>query len=126
MRLIHCLLILLTTFLSPNYSAEPVPDSNRVVTRIEVTVIRDRKYFTETYTDSNQLEAILTYLRVTEPTVTTEFEPDSFRADCYTFTLFYSDGNQTVYRQIYHDYLQKNDGHWQRISPKAGLLFPSL
>lgn len=126
MRLIHFFLILVTSFLSPNHIAAPAPDTNRVVTQIEVTAIHNGQISTATYTDSGQLESILTYLRLTEPTFTTEFEPDSFRADSYTFTLRYSDGSHTTYRQIYHDYLQKDSGRWQKISPKAGLLFPSL
>jgi len=126
MRLIHFLLVLLTSFLSPNHITAPAADTNRVVTQIEVTVIRNGETSTAAYTDSEQMEAILTYLRMTEPTFTAELAPDSFRADSYTFTLFFSDGSHTVYRQIYHDYLQKNDEHWRRISPKAGLLFPSL
>ena len=126
MRLIHFLLIFLTSFLSPNYIAAPMPVTNRVVTRIDVTVIQDNHTSTTTYSDNQQMESILTYLRMTQPTAAMQFEPDSFRSDSYTFTVYFSDGSQNIYRQIYHDFLQKNAGRWQRIDPKADLLFPPL
>ena len=126
MRWIHFLMILLTSFLSPGHTAQPVPEGNRVVTQIEVIAVHNGQSASAVYTDSAQIESILTYLRVTDPSGTTQFEPDSFRADCYTFVIYFSDGSQNIYRQIYHDYLQKNDGRWQRIGPKADLLFPPL
>ena len=126
MEWIRFLLILLTAFLSPNSVSTATPAANRVVTQIDVTVMQDNHATTITYTDDRQMESILTYLRVTEPIATTQFEPDSFRSDSYTFTVYFSDGSQNVYRQIYHDYLQKNDGRWQRIHPKVDLHFPPL
>ena len=126
MRFIHYLLILLAAFLSPNYTSAPIQHTNRVVTRIDVTVIQDNHSSTTTYSDNQQMESILTYLRMTQPTATMQFEPESFRSDTYTFTVYFSDGSQNIYRQIYHDYLQKNTGRWQRIDSKADLLFPPL
>ena len=126
MRLIQYLLILLTAFLGPSHNAAPVPETNRVVTQIEVTVIRNGKTTNTVYSDDSQMEAILTYLRMTQPTAAIQMDPDSFRSDSYTFTVQFSDGSQNIYRQIYHDLLQKNTGRWQRIDPKADLLFPPL
>ena len=123
---IHFLLITLTAFLSPNSTATVTADTNRVVTQIDIPVMQDNPVTTTTYTDDRQMESILTYLRVTDPTAARQFEPDSFRSVSYTFTVHFSDGSQNIYRQIYHDYLQKNDGRWQRIGPKADLLFPPL
>ena len=126
MRLIQYLLILLASFLSPSNGATPAPEAYRVVTQIEVTAVHNGQSATTVYTENRQMEAILTYLRMTQPTGAMEFEPDSFRSDSYTFTVYFSDGSQTVYQQIYHDFLQKDTGRWQRIDPKAGLLFPPL
>ena len=127
MRLIHFLLVLLTSFLGPGSAAEPTQtDTNRVVTQIQVTTVHDGQSIAKTYTGNDELESILTYLRLTAPTAKIEYEPDSFRSDSYTFILFYSDGNHTTYRQIYHDYLQKDSGPWQRIDAKAGLHFPPI
>ena len=126
MRLIRFLMILLVSFLSPNYTAQPVPQTNRVVTQIEVQRIHDGQTTVSSYSDPEHMESILTYLRLTEPYVTVLYEPDSFRSDSYTFYVNFSDGTQNVYRQIYRDYLQKNGGRWQRISDKADLHFPVL
>ena len=123
---VRFLLILLTAFLSPNSVSTTTPAVNRVVTQIDITVITDDHAQTTTYTDDRQMESILTYLRLTEPMATRQFEPDSFRSSSYTFTIYFSDGTQSVYRQIYHDYLQKNGGRWQRIAARAGLHFPPL
>ena len=126
MRLIHYLLILLASFLSPSHGAAPAPETNRVVTQIEVTVFQNDQTTSQIYTESGQMEAILTYLRMTQPTTVVQIEPDTFRSDSYTFTVHFSDGSQNIYHQIYHDFLQKNAGRWRRIDPKADLLFPPL
>jgi hypothetical protein len=126
MRLIHWLVILLASFLSPSQQEVPPADTYRVVTAIQVSVLRDGKLNTFGITDSEQMEKVLTYLRLTDPTPTAQVEPESFRSECYTFTVFFSDGSSNRYQQIYHDYLKKNDARWQRIDPKAFLLFPSL
>ena len=126
MRLVHWLVILLASFLSPSQQNIPPVDTYRVVTSIQVSVVRDGKLHTTGITDTEQMETVLTYLRVTDPIPTTQVEPDSFRSECYTFTVFFSDGSSNCYTQIYHDYLKKNDARWQRIDPKAFLLFPAL
>ena len=126
MRLVHWLVILLVSFLSPNHQNVPQVDTYRVVTSIQVSVVRDGKLHTTAITDTEQMEMVLTYLRVTDPTPTAQVEPDSFRSECYTFTVLFSDGSCNCYQQIYHDYLKKNDARWQRIDPKAFLLFPAL
>lgn len=126
MRLVYWLVILLASFLSPNHQNVPQVDAYRVVTSIQVSVVRDGKLHTTAITDTEQMEMVLTYLRVTDPIPTAQVEPDSFRSECYTFTVFFSDGSSNCYRQIYHDYLKKNDARWQRIDPKAFLLFPAL
>ena len=127
MRFIRFLLILLSSFLSAGYSADPPPAAPvNVVTEIRVSVVHEGEVSQVSYTDSQTMKAILTYLRVLDPRGKFEFDPDTFRSDTYEFTLCYSDGTQTTYRQIHNEYLQKDDGIWQRISQKAGLLFPAL
>ena len=126
MRFVHWVVILLASFLSPGHQEIPPADTYRVVTAIQVSVLRDGKLNAIGITDSEQMKKVLTYLRVTDPIPTTQVEPDSFRSECYTFTVFFSDGSSNCYTQIYHDYLKKNDARWQRIDPKAFLLFPAL
>ena len=125
-RLIHCLLILATGFLGANYTASPAPPPpNRVVTQIQITVMHDGQTSEQIYTDNESMESILTYLRLTDATAVTGIDPESFRSDIYQYTLTYSDGGSTVYKQIHHDYLQRNSEPWRKISPKADLLFPA-
>ena len=94
---IRFLLILLTAFLSPNSAAATTPAANRVVTQIDVTVIADNHAATVTYTDDSQMESILTYLRLTDPLASKQFEPDSFRSDSYTFTVYFNENTVSCY-----------------------------
>ena len=126
-RLIHYLLILLTGFLGAHYTVSPAPPApNRVVTQIQVTIMHDGQTSEQTYTDNESMESILTYLRLTNATIVTTIAPESFRSDTYRYTLTYSDGGITTYQQIHHEYLQRNNESWRKISPKADLHFPSL
>lgn len=126
MRFVHWLVILLASFLSPGQQNIPHEDTCRVVTSIQVSIVRDGHFHTVSITDSEQMNAVLNYLRLTDPTSAPQYDPDSFRSERYTFTVHFSDGSSNCYQQIYHDYLQKNGSRWQRINPKAFLLFPAL
>ena len=97
----------------------------RVVTQIKVTAAAEGQTWENTYTDSLRMESVLCYLRLLKRGKTANIDPGSFRADRYEITLFYSDGQQTVYRQLHSDFLQLNDGVWKQIEGvKMELLFP--
>jgi len=126
-RLIRYFLIFAASFLGASYTASPAaPVPNRVVTQIQVTIMHNGETSEQTYTDNESMESILTYLRLTDATVVTTIAPESFRSDTYRYTLTYSDGGITTYQQIHHEYLQRNNESWRKISPKADLLFPAL
>ena len=97
-------------------------DTVRVVTSIEITATRDGRLLRRTFTDSEDLHSILQYLRKLDPYTPTELSPDSFRTDAYQILVFYSDGEQAVYRQIYDRYFQIPDGSWRVIDPQLGEL----
>lgn len=98
----------------------------RVVTAIELTATRDGSLHSKTYTDSDTMGSILQYLRKLDPYTPTDIAPDSFRTDAYQITVFYSDGTQTVYRQIYDRYFQIPDGSWRLIDPHFGNMLSQL
>ena len=127
MQFIQWLLILLFSFLQPegNY---PLTESQpvRVVTQIHVTQNHDGKSELHSYYDQLSMNRILNYLRLLPTEGKSDLAPESFRADTYEFVLHHSDGSNSTYRQIYREYLQKNDADWVRIEGKADLLFPPL
>ena len=92
----------------------------RVVTGITVTAIRDRELTRKQIADSEEMETVLNYLRRLDPYFPTEISPDSFRTDAYEISISYSDGENTVYRQIYDQYFQVSDGSWRKIDPLEG------
>ena len=92
----------------------------RVVTEITVTSTHENQIRTQTFRDGNKMKIILNYLRKLDPYKKTDIAPDSFRSDAYEIIVSYSDGNYTVYRQIYNQYFQVPDGTWRRIDPEHG------
>ena len=97
----------------------------RVVTQIQVSATIDGQTQVTTYTDYPKMEAVLSYLRLLEKGNRRDIDPDSFRADIYEITVFYSDGQHTTYRQLHDQLLQTDGGPWQIIKKaKLQLLFP--
>ena len=92
----------------------------RVVTSVTVTSTHESQLRTQTFTDSEKMEIILNYLRKLDPYTRTHIAPDSFRSDAYEIIVSYSDGNHSVYRQIYDQYFQVPDGSWRKIDPGHG------
>lgn len=92
----------------------------RVVTGIHVTAESDGKTIKRTYTQDAKMSHVLNYLRLLDPYITVPLSPDTFRTDTYQITVSYSDGEQTQYKQIYHDYFQTDSGLWKRIDPELG------
>jgi len=90
------------------------------VTGIHIAATQDGSTIQKTLTDSAAMHRVLTYLRILDPYITAELEPDTFRTDRYEITVEYSDGNRTVYRQLYDEYLQIDDGDWKKIDPAHG------
>lgn len=101
--------------------ARQQPEKNvRVVTSITVTSTHRSQLRTQTFTDEEKMEIILNYLRKLDPYTRTDISPDSFRSDAYEIIVSYSDGNHSVYRQIYDQYFQIPDGTWRKIDPNRG------
>ena len=97
----------------------------RVVTQVQVAATIDGETYVRTYTDSPRMESVLCYLRLLERGRRSDIDPDSFRSDIFEITVFYSDGQQTGYRQLHDQLLQVDNGPWQIIKKaKLELLFP--
>ena len=120
---------LLLPFLLWGCSFRKLPEGPlcRVVTRVQVTATAQGHTWENTYTDSTRMESVLCYLRLLRKGRPADIDPDSFRADSYEITVFYSDGQSTTYRQLHRDFLQIDDGAWARIDgAKMELLFPEI
>ena len=97
----------------------------RVVTQIKVAATVDGQTNSKTYTDPEGMQSVLNYLRLMKKSKQTDIDPDSFRADSYEITLYYSDGQYNTYRQLHDGFLQIDGGSWQEIeTKKMELLFP--
>ncbi len=94
---------------------QPDPEPLRVVTQIQVTGSQNGQIFQKTFTDMEKMEAVLHCIRRLDPGKACEITPDSFRTDAYEIVVSYSDGDRTVYRQLYHQYLQIDSQHYREI-----------
>ena len=92
----------------------------RVVTGITVNALGENENLTRTYTQDANMSHVLNYLRMLDPYIPVTLSPETFCSNSYQITVSYSDGNQTQYNQIYHDYFQTNNGPWKRIDPEVG------
>lgn len=104
------------TYYAPSGKTHPV----RVVTQIDVTATHEGALLEYRYTENEKMEAILHYLRQLKPDHFTPIAADTFRTDAYEIRLTLSDGSNTVYRQIYNEYLQKDQGPWRSIDQTRG------
>ena len=99
----------------------------RVVTQVQVIATAGDQIWERTYTDSPRMESALCYLRLLKKGRPVDIDPDSFRADSYEITVFYSDGQHTTYRQLHDEFFQMDGGKWNRIEgAKLELLFPEV
>ena len=104
-----------------SYAAPPGEDHGpRVITAIEVTASVDGALSHYRYTREEKIRTVMTYLRKAKPARSVPITPDTFRTDAYRITLYLSDGTETVYHQLYSDYLQNNNGRWHRIDSGHG------
>ena len=96
-----------------------------MVTHVQVAVTSNGLTHSVTYTEDPQIESVLCYLRLLEKGNRSDMDPDSSRANIYEITVFYSDGQHTIYRQLHDQLLQTDGGPWQIIQKaKLELLFP--
>lgn len=102
------------------------PSYPKLVTKITITETRDEMAVTHLYTNAQKMESILNYLRLLDPYPPVNISPDTFRADFYEITLHLSDNTKTVYRQLHDQYLQMNNGSWNRINSSTGSQLPDL
>lgn len=124
MRYIYCLIIFLFSFLGGSAIEQPdahVP--NRVVTQIHIDTVREGQTLRRTYTEPEEMETVLNYLRQLDPYHKADIDPDTFRSGIWCIEVCYSDGSSTVYRQLHRDYLQKDNGNWRQIQGEDDLLF---
>lgn len=126
LKILFCFFILAFT-VSGCRATSQTPPISRVVTQITVEATNSGQLSKKLYTAPDKMKVILNYLRKLDPYTEADIEPDTFRTDAYQITVSYSDGNNTVYRQIYNQYLQVGNGPWKRIDPiYGGALLPIL
>jgi len=127
MHTLHAALILLFGMLRPEFAPAALPEHPpRVVTRICVEETDGTGNRLHTYDRPEQMDGLLTWLRLAEPGDPVKIDPDSFRTGQYRITLKLSDGTDALYRQVHRDYIQKNEGPWRRILAENDLLFPPI
>ena len=125
-KFIFILLMVCCTLAGCRRKEIPGPIS-RIVTQVAVVSTNEGQLSEKIYTAPEKMKVMLNYLRRLDPYTATDIEPDTFRTDAYEITVSYSDGTNTVYRQIYNQYLQEGDGAWKRIDPAHGsALLPIL
>ena len=122
--LIHSLVILLCSMLHRGYTREIPREHHRVVTQVQVSATHLGRTQVRAYAQPQDMEQVLTYLRLLDPYPQADIDPETFRSDTYEIVLYRSDGSTATYRQISQDFLQEENGPWYRIVPGTPLHFP--
>ena len=101
-----------------------IPGHPRVVTGITAAYESGAVTLRRSYTDSEKMQAVLTWLRCLKPYGSAEAvtEADSSA----TVTLHYSDSTEKVYELLAGQYLRVNGGAWQNLNPDQGQELPLL
>lgn len=96
----------------------------QLVTKVSVT---DQTGLTRHYTQPQQMETILYYLRTLDAQGKPNTDPERISGEHYLIRLEYSDGQTSIYRQRANRFLSRDSRPWQIICPKrAALLKPLL
>lgn len=95
---------------------EPDGPLTRVVTQATIT----QDGVTRSYSSSDSVEAILTYLRHLNPRGTPE-DMTSDPVSVYDITLTYSDGYIQSFRQLDNRFFLDHDGQWKNIDESKAL-----
>ena len=97
------------------------------VTTVHVVCSRENRTMTRLYHAPRKMEKVLNYLRLLEDQGTADTDPERLAGDRFEITLYYSDGQQGIYRQRGDRYLSKNAHPWKKVDPdQARLLYPML
>ena len=122
MKMKRLAFILILAILLSGCAREPV---SRAVTGIQVEYEQPGSTISRTYTQTDSIEHVLTYLRLLRP-----FGPVIPEGN-YDFvcriTLKYSHGPDSTYLQQGANYLRRDDGEWKSIDDTHGqLIYPML
>ncbi len=121
------MMVLLTALLSGctqiNREDAGIP---RVVTRIEASFDSDTLMLRRTYSDSEKLRGVLTYLRCL--TVYGKPEPEVVipQTNRGKITISFSDGTTKTYEQQGDEFLRQDNGPWYYINQEQAQEFPLL
>lgn len=97
----------------------------RVVTSVQVQYQKPGDTITRTYTKTESIQSILTYLRILHPHG--PVIPESASESMYQITLHYSHGPDSIFLQQGNQYLRRDSGNWESIDhSNAPLLYPLL
>ena len=98
---------------------------HRVVTGVEVEYQRGDRILRRRYTQTENVQSMLNYLRILKPFG--PVIPEEGTGEGCRITVHFSHGPDTVYLQQGNAYLCCNDGDWEQIdSNRATLLYPML
>ncbi len=98
----------------------------KLVTRITAVFDSGTIRLERSYTDSDKMRSVLTYLRCLKTYGTVEPGSGMEEGDQATITLHYSDGTTKVYDQRDSQYLRVSGGDWKAIKPEQAQELPLL
>lgn len=103
------------------------PSLPHTVTKIQVVCYRGGERLTRHYTQPNKIQPVLHYMRLLKREGAADTDPEQLIGDRFDITLYYSDGQNRIYRQRSNRYLSKNSQPWEKINTKqAQFLYPIL
>jgi len=98
----------------------------KLVTRITAVFDSGTIRLERSYTDSDKMRSVLTYLRCLKTYGTAQPQPGTAGDEHATITLHYSDGTTKIYDQQGSQYLRVSGGDWKAIKPEQAQELPLL
>lgn len=121
------LLLLLMLGLTGCADEDPIINSNgpgRMVKRIEVTVEPQEESYERTYVTQENMNELLSMLRSMVSGEAPETEPDVDGGQiCYTATVTFANGEQSVYYLLGHTYMRLGSDPWCVIDREQSMGF---
>lgn len=119
-KMMILLLLLLPLLYGCSNIDQQMPGRPKVVTKVTADYVSGSITLRREYTDSEKMQAVLTYLRCLRPFGTVESDPETAEGSQVRITLLFSDDTTKTYDQRADQYLRVDQGSWQNIPPEQG------
>lgn len=97
-----------------------------VVTLVQIRCTHAGAEIERSYTQPEQMEAVLDCLRLQRSRGTAQVDPERLKGAAYEIRVWMSDGSAHIYRHRGGQYLSRDSRPWQRVDPEQAQTLHAL